>query len=251
MLYLGAIMTSSVEGLAGSIGALTLESDETKILQKVKEEKSYLYLDCRSLSLRSVPCKVITQEPYWASLLSIHLHDNHLSELPPSFANLRSLRVLYLECNRFTIFPEVILQLHKELLGLGLGGNQLSVLPEGIGVLSNLDHLNLSENQLTALPDSLFTITQLDHLFLAGNKLSTLTSKVAAFARLEVLEVESNELEVLPEELCGLKKLRRVIAHDNKLKSLPEGLNCFYLTWKKSISRAQVLANQKQNSLNV
>src|SRR5690349_19171549 len=135
-----------------SVAALSLNKDAEQSRQK-KDHVHFLY--CAELSLCSFPTQLVTDELYRTNLLQLHLQNNQLSELPPAFGRLRSLRVLYLCHNRFTTFPEVVLKL-QDLLGLTIGHNQLTELPEGLHALSKLDHFACSYNRLTALPDSLF-----------------------------------------------------------------------------------------------
>ena len=54
---------------------------------------------------------------------------------------------------------------------LNLNNNQLTQLPEGIAVLTQLTYLNLDFNQLTELPEGIANLTQLTALGLFSNPL--------------------------------------------------------------------------------
>ena len=57
---------------------------------------------------------------------------------------------------------------------LYLSDLSLSVLPESLGQLTNLETLELSGNGLSVLPESLGQLTNLEELNLSGNGLSVL-----------------------------------------------------------------------------
>ena len=86
--------------------------------------------------------------------------------------NLTQLTELNLHGNDLSVLPDSIQNL-VNLDRLCLWDNRLTHLPEWIGNLTNLTSLDLSVNQLTCLPDSIKNLKNLDYLCLYWNELSS------------------------------------------------------------------------------
>ena len=84
---------------------------------------------------------------------------------------LATLQTLDLSWNQLTDLPESIGQL-TQLQKLDLSYNQLTSLPDSISKLTQLQTLDLSYNRLTDLPDSISKLTQLQTLNLSGNNIT-------------------------------------------------------------------------------
>ena len=82
---------------------------------------------------------------------------------------------------------------------LDLSGNQLTALPEEIGLLTGLKELDLNENQLTSLPEEIGLLTGLEKLNLNNNPLVKPQSS-AVEAWLTALEAGGCEEELCEEE---------------------------------------------------
>ena len=72
---------------------------------------------------------------------------------------------------------------------LFLQRNALTVLPNSIGLLENIETLNISGNQLTSLPDTLRDCTELKYLDVSDNQLSHVRS-LEHCQKLEKLNLE-------------------------------------------------------------
>jgi hypothetical protein len=107
------------------------------------------------------------------------------------------------------------------LQGLNLYECQLREVPDSIGELKNLDHLELAGNQLTELPVSIGNLTKLDIIGLSNNHFETLPASFGNLASLEWLPLGYNQLRVLPESLVELAKLENIELQGNKLVRLP------------------------------
>ena len=75
-----------------------------------------------------------------------------------------------------TVLPETLGQL-TNLQKLNLDYNQLTELPNSIGQLNNLQILKLDDNKLIKLPDTLYQLTNLHTLNLQGNSNLGINSK--------------------------------------------------------------------------
>ena len=107
---------------------------------------------------------------------------------------------------------------------LHLSGNDIAVLPDEIGALTNLTELDLGHNQLTALPDSIGSLTALGRLHLHNNKLVTLPDSIGSLAALTTLFLSNNQLEQLPDLFDKLTALENVHLNGNKLTALPNSI---------------------------
>ncbi|SCV70117.1 BQ2448_1511 [Microbotryum intermedium] len=77
--------------------------------------------------------------------------------------------------------------------------NQLRVLPDGIGGLSNLVHLSIKNNLLGLLPDNLGRLQRLQTLQVSGNNLQTLPSSIWMCGQLTSLNASSNLMHDFPD----------------------------------------------------
>lgn len=82
---------------------------------------------------------------------------------------------------------------------LTFDGNQIRVLPEGVGSLSNLVHLSMKNNLLDNLPASIGKLQRLQTLSLSGNNLPSLPAQIWLCSQLTVLNASSNMLHDFPD----------------------------------------------------
>ena len=122
-----------------------------------------------------------------------------------------------------TILPESLRGL-TQLQSLYLLRNQLTTLPEWIGNFTQLQSLDLYDNQLMELPESLGRLTQLQSLDLSNNKLTVLPEWIGNLTQLLILNIEDNYFESLPETLGQLTQLQQLNINNNKLTVLPESV---------------------------
>jgi Leucine-rich repeat (LRR) protein len=127
-------------------------------------------------------------------------------------SNLKNLRQLYLDRNRFTAVPAPIFALTR-LRRLRLSHNQISDLGP-INRLARLHSLDLSYNHLSALPQLLSKL-KMSNLLLAGNRFKDVPPVIVQLAStLEVWRLLSNSLELsrtLPSPLFFLLCLRHLL----------------------------------------
>ena len=85
---------------------------------------------------------------------------------------------------------------------------RLTSLPESIGNLTNLIHLDLSDNRLSSLPDSIGNLVKLVHLDVSKNNLSYLPEAIGNLIEVNHLDLGNNQLTILPKSLADLKNVR-------------------------------------------
>lgn len=76
----------------------------------------------------------------------------------------------------------------------------LSELPDGIGDLQNLRHLDVRNNEQYSLPNSLTNLAKLEHLNASQNLLESLPPRIEKMPALKELILERNRLTWLPED---------------------------------------------------
>jgi hypothetical protein len=138
----------------------------------------------RDLSgLKQLECITITQSPGLnytlllrklagiTTLKKLVLDNNGLRAIPKTLPMLQSIEALVIRNNEdFDVEKSIFLMDHlPKLKQLSLPVNQISDLPENIGLLKNLEMLDLSDNQLTDLPKQMGEMDSLEVLNIEKN----------------------------------------------------------------------------------
>ncbi len=140
-----------------------------------------------------------------ASLEVLDLSDNCLSSLPEAFGQLKRLKILFLNSNRFKEFPAILANC-PALSMISFKHNQMEVI--GAHALSpTVRWLILTGNRLTTLPAAIGQLGQLQKLMLAGNQLQSLPDEMATCQSLELIRLSANQLQSLPAWLFSLPRL--------------------------------------------
>jgi len=150
----------------------------------------------------------------------LRLYGNRISSLPDSFANLQSLRSLYLPRNRLTELPTPVLKI-PGLEVLAVNQNSLTDLPHGIAALTRLRTLGLSGNRFSILPNTIAELANLRSLFLIRNQLQSIPDWLPTLSNLEELSLAGNPLVDVPPLLAQCKKLRVLSLRETRLRSFP------------------------------
>ncbi|MBD3350722.1 MAG: hypothetical protein GF364_04460, partial [Candidatus Lokiarchaeota archaeon] len=189
---------------------------------------------------------------------------NVLTELPPLFSTLTSLKKLYIANNRLEKLPKDIGALKRlevlvlsggrdvygdptnyikelpESIGnlsllknLRLGNLLLKELPQTFGNLQNLTFLDLVNNQLETLPVSFGNLSSIEKLSLRNNQLTSLNESFGNLHKLEILDLGGNELESLPKSFGSLESLNTLRINLNNLKNIPKSF--------KDLSKLKIL----------
>lgn len=156
--------------------------------------------------------------------VSLHLLDlskRNLSDfIPPLQLNTMNLTHLYLDYNNLSTFPSDIITEMPRLLLLNLAHNQISIIPDEIGELSELRELVLSNNLITEVGEGLGKLRKLESLDLSSNDLTDLPfSLFTHMESLECIDVSHNGLRFLPPSLGLLgRTLKGLFLTDNPLE---------------------------------
>ena len=161
----------------------------------------------------------------WPAKLGVlNLMYNKLNTLPNlGSSTCRSLQVLGLSFNSFTVAPEEAFQCHQ-LINFNMIANQLRSIPTTLGNLTHLVNLFLGYNSLQWLPD---VFDRLPHLQTAGFEHNFLTSLPHTFSELNELvrlDLCSNRFTSVPNVLFELPSLRMLYLRNNRIQVTPKGM---------------------------
>ncbi|XP_026459681.1 putative disease resistance protein RGA4 [Papaver somniferum] len=154
----------------------------------------------------------------WKKNLILDLSDNQ------AITALYSLQTLVLQ-HSIKKLPEDIGSL-KNLRHLDLCPNsQLEGLPESVTSLTNLQLLNLNLCGLKCLPRGIGGLKHLKCLNLSETKIKALPESITDCCRLEMLDLHGNRsIEALPRNIGDLKSLRCLDMSDTKIRKLPDSI---------------------------
>ncbi|WP_233516377.1 leucine-rich repeat-containing protein kinase family protein [Janthinobacterium sp. BJB426] len=139
------------------------------------------------------------------SLEILDLSGNALSALPDDLPRLHKLRIIFCSDNLFTTLPTVLGSC-PALEMIGFKANRIDHVPAA-ALPSRLRWLTLTDNAIAVLPDELGMCSELQKLMLAGNCLDSLPASLANCRRLELVRIAANRFTALPECLLSLPRL--------------------------------------------
>jgi Leucine-rich repeat (LRR) protein len=160
-------------------------------LEKVKAN----YVILRQNQLSAIPN--IFGSGSFPNLKILDLTANSLSDLPPSFGQLSTLRNLSLVSNTFTAFPESLTDL-VNLDTLSIYGNSIQIVPPSIGKMQGLRTLSFSagypssaRNPLISLPKEIWDLVNLGTLAIGWHQLTSLPDSFDKLTKLTSLNLYS------------------------------------------------------------
>jgi internalin A len=113
---------------------------------------------------------------------------------------------------------------------LYLGNKQIAKIPEEIGQLTSLRHLDFSTNQITEVPAVIGQLTSLQELCISGNQITEIPAEIGQLISLQHLDFSFNRITEIPAEIgqltslqhlsISLNQITKVSAEIGQLKSL-------------------------------
>jgi len=152
-------------------------------------------------------------------LLSLS-NNKKLSDLPKAIEKFKCLQRLDVSGTGLIRLREELSRCN-ELVSISANASKIKTLPEGIGNLINLKHLNLGYNKIEELPKSIGNLKELQDISLGGNELKTLPKEISGLEKLVSISLEFNRFEKFPKELLSLKSTYSIWIHNNSLKEIP------------------------------
>ena len=184
------------------------------------------------------------------SLSELWLHQNNITEIPPSLAKCGNLELLYINGNNISKLDDEVASQWVKLQELNLSANPafsdlplsakkwkdlrqiyLNDLPlfRSIGPCclewARLKVLHVNKSGLVDLGQEIGALVSLTQVSICGNPhLKRLPEEIGKWTSLEKLFLNDNGLETLPKTIGELASLTRLYANNNKLESLPESV---------------------------
>ena len=184
-------------------------------LPKLQNLKSLNLYDCAISNLDSIG--LLGNCP---SLEILNLGRNPLTALPDEFAQVKSLKEVWLDdCKIKGSLPSALMELPK-LEILRIPNNRIDHVPPEIRNLTSLKVLCLDRNQIAFLPDLDEALPKLQELLVRHNQLKTLPRLPST---LQLLHCSSNQLLTLRSNLAyDCPSLTKLYVNGNQLTSLPD-----------------------------
>ncbi|XP_026458999.1 putative disease resistance protein RGA3 [Papaver somniferum] len=162
------------------------------------------------------------------NLRVICLRGSSIQKVPASLSKLRHLRYLNLSgCSNLDVLDDQSVNSLYNLQTLVLHGcNSLSKLPEGIGSLRSLRHLDISYTGIKILPTSVTSLRNLRTLDVSNCRdFEELPEDIGALKDLQCLDISHTKVTKLPDSICCLTRLEKLRLHPcPNLKALPRGI---------------------------
>lgn len=105
-----------------------------------------------------------------------------------------------------------------------------SGLDKALFALDAINLLNISDTTLSILPNEISNLTNLQTLLLYGNEIVTVPETIIALDKLKVLDLSRNKLENIPNALADLPNLTTINLSNNLLVTFPSLKNSSKLT---------------------
>jgi internalin A len=122
--------------------------------------------------------------------------------------------------NRISVLPEELWSL-SNLQYLSIRNNKLIEIPEAISQLSNLSVLALIENQIGEIPAIIGQLSNLSVLALSNNEISEIPAIIGQLSNLSVLALSNNEISEIPATIGQLSNLSVLALSNNEISEIP------------------------------
>ncbi|CAF0867503.1 unnamed protein product, partial [Didymodactylos carnosus] len=154
------------------------------------------------------------------NLRSFEINHNQITQLPISFGDLINLEEFYCNSNRLSQFP-CFAQCAK-LKEIHLADNQLTQIDNvQLEPLLSLISLNIRGNKISILPEQICLLPNLERLDVTNNNLADLPSQIALNKKMKCISIIGNPLNKIRKDIMRLgtdaimKYLRNRIADDD------------------------------------
>ena len=122
------------------------------------------------------------------------------------------------------------------VMKLDLYNNNIAVVPDAIGGLTNLKYLNLGYNKIRTLPVSICRLMALETLYLNSNLLVDVPDEISCLRSLTILWLCENQIATVPDWIGGMVALTSLDLSENKIATLPPTISGLTALTKLSVT---------------
>ncbi|HET8859136.1 leucine-rich repeat domain-containing protein [Marivirga sp.] len=160
------------------------------------------------------------------NLEHLNLSRNNIDLANLAEDSVHNLKYIVLSFNNLTSIPEEI-GLLKDLIDLQFAENDIKseLIHPALGSLKKLEVLSFYKNDLDSLPPFIFNLKNLKELDLYFNEIETIPQELGNLQKLERFYVAHNRFYSIPETIGKLKSLKEFYIHHNRVSYLPESLS--------------------------
>ncbi len=148
---------------------------------------------------------------------------NYYNNTNMDIKEILGLESLYLSDKEIEIIPDSI-GLLTNLKDLYFGYNKIEIIPDSIGKLTNLKNLYIDNNKIEIIPDSIGLLTNLKNLYLQNNKIEIIPDSIGLLTNLKSLNLHYNKIEELPDSIGLLTNLKSLYLQNNKIEIIPDSI---------------------------
>ncbi len=215
--------------------------DKEKLVENLSKLPNLRFLFANKCYLKALPDNFDLLN----NLEVLEIEANGLTELNEKIGELKKLKYISVRSNgRLTNLPKSIGQLRclqylnvsgggmsklrneladcSELVSIVANASKIKTLPENIGNLINLKHLNLSYNKIENIPASIGNLTELEHLGIGSNEITQLPKEISNLKKLNFLGLPFNRFKEFPKEVLELDAVHNLWVHNNSFKTIPK-----------------------------
>lgn len=182
-----------------------------KLPDSLTELKNLLILDISENKISQLPADLVKLE----KLENLNLSDNDFREIPGSIfqlLNLRDLNLRSLNCYSSLRIDSVYITVDSGFIWQVVKFREwedphtIENIPEGIGKLKKLQHLNLSDIGLYSLPNELGNLTEITTLDISGNDIVDFPYIISNLGHLKNIEIDDYKLKFdqVPDNIFSL-----------------------------------------------
>lgn len=210
------IFQSTLSSLCDSINSGNLtskyQSDYSPIVESV--EQPYLHLQNKNLS--ELPSNINTLQ-----VKEIILTGNRFTEFPQQILNMPQLEELLIGHNPIRKLPDDLSKL-SHLKRLSINNTLIKEFPPDLSPLANLETIGLDHNDYENVPESILTLPNLKNLHLNNNSLTDIKFVDERLTGLESIYLYSNSITQLDCEIGHLVNLKELLIYGNEIDSIPD-----------------------------
>jgi hypothetical protein len=152
------------------------------------------------------------------NLNSLNLEHNSIKYIPENFKYLENLKELNLNSN-----PSIeIKNLPKNLIKLYISNSNLSLFPQCIIELTNIEEIYIRKNNLNSLPIELERLKKLRKIDLSANDFRIFPDVLTKIIGLTKINICKNSIKEIPRDIYNLEKLKYLIISPSDSKNIPD-----------------------------